>query len=780
MQFCKAFLKASGKRPSFAYRAVLSAAMTMHPAVTAWLVSARERIEPPLRRRIRRGPRLTTPLKTIHTERRYSVKSINTMPFKLRQLSAALAMAVVALPAYAQETRTLDSVVVVGTRTPAQISQIPAAVWVVEQEELRAQIAAGGDLKTALGRLVPGLDLAPEGRTNFGQNLRGREAQVLIDGVSLSGSRSLSRQFDAIDPFNIERIEVLSGASSLYGGGATGGIINIVTRKGESVGLHGRTEARVTSGFNRRDDLDTRLAQSVSGGSERLQGYLGVALQDNGRWFDAGGDEIFPDLAQTDLQDNRSVDLLGNVTFKLAAAQTLNVTAQLYRSGYQGDRGVYFPNLAAASPNLNDAEIRDGYRADREPATDRQLVNAQYHHANLLRQNFYLQAFYRKEESSFQGFPWALRPRGYEFRASQQNTDVSGIKALFDARLSDAVGLTYGVDADYERFDASQMYFDKAMTDATGGLVQNSYKTEPRYPGFKVNAIAAYAQGNWRATPGLKLSGGVRAQRTRVEIEDFKDIPGGKNDYAFTLYNASALYDFRNGHQNWLRYSQGTELPDPAKYYGRRGVTVADNPLAAIATDQVELGWRYGGRRWTTQAALYYAWSDKALEFNRADLSIDVIDQKKRDYGLELAATRRFDHGFEAGGTLHQVRSEQKNTLGGWDKRDARYASLSSATAFVGWADAAHTARLQANHAFDLKDDSGRRIDGYTTFDLIASRRTRLGRFALGVQNLLNEQYSTVWGQRAAMFYSPNFGPAYLYDFQGRGRTYSLAWSLDY
>lgn len=692
----------------------------------------------------------------------------------------ALLAATAAMELHAEEARELGAVVVVGTRTPTEISQIPAAVWVVEQEELRAQIAAGGDLKTALGRLVPGLDLAPEGRTNFGQNLRGREALVLIDGVSLSGSRSLSRQFDAIDPFNIERIEVLSGASSLYGGGATGGIINIVTRKGASGGLKGRTEARLTSGFNRSDDLDTRAAQSLSGGNERVQGYLGAALQNNGRWFDANGAEIFPDLAQTDLQDNRSLDLLGNLRFALAPEQTLDVGAQVYRSGYAGDRGVYFPNLSAATSNLNQAEIRDGYRSDRDPATDRQLVNAQYHHADLLRQNFYLQAFYRKEESSFQGFPYALRPRGYEFRASQQNTDVSGVKALFDARLAETVGLTYGVDADRERFDASQMAFDRATTDASGGLLQEAARVEPRYPSFEVNSAAAYAQGNWQAAPSLKLSGGARHQRTRVEVGDFNGIPGGKNEYTFTLYNASALYDFRNGHQNWLRFSQGTELPDPAKYYGRRGLSVTDNPLSAIATDQVELGWRFGDRRWTTQAALYYAWSDKALEFNSADLSIDVIDQKKRDYGLELAAARRFANGVETGGTLHQVRSEQKNAAGDWDKRDARYASLSSATAFVGWADATRATRLQANHAFDLEDDGGRRIDGFTTLDLIASQQSGFGRFALGVQNLLNEQYSTVWGQRAALFYSPAFGPAYLYNFQGRGRTYSLTWSLDY
>ncbi len=72
---------------------------------------------------------------------------------------------------------------------------------------------------------------AAVGRTNYGMNMRGRAIVVLIDGVRLNSSRTDSRQLDAIDPFNIEHIEVISGATSLYGGGSTGGLINIVTKK---------------------------------------------------------------------------------------------------------------------------------------------------------------------------------------------------------------------------------------------------------------------------------------------------------------------------------------------------------------------------------------------------------------------------------------------------------------------------------------------------------------------------------------------------------------------
>ncbi len=77
-------------------------------------------------------------------------------------------------------------------------------------------------MKEVLGNMIPGFDFGNQGRTNYAQNMRGRNVLVMLNGVSLNSTRAASRQFDAIDPFNIERIEVLSGASAIYGGDSTG------------------------------------------------------------------------------------------------------------------------------------------------------------------------------------------------------------------------------------------------------------------------------------------------------------------------------------------------------------------------------------------------------------------------------------------------------------------------------------------------------------------------------------------------------------------------------
>jgi len=465
--------------------------------------------------------------------------------------------------------------------------------------------------------------------------------------------------------------------------------------------------------------------------------------------------------------------------------QSLDLLAQYYDSGNHGSTGIYFPNLNYNAPSdLEDAELRSGYSSDLEPRTRRLLLNANYHHNDVLGQDFYLQASYRKEDDNFYPFPYYNRAtptgsRGVYFAASQQNFEVTSLKGLF-AKQWATLKLTYGVDLDRERFNAEQTTFNALTSSESGGLEMEKDSKAARYPSYRVDGVSVYAQLDWHATDNLTFSGGARRQQMDVDVSDFKGVPGGSNDYQVNLFNVGAIYDFKNGHQVWTNYGEGFDLPDPAKYYGKPGLSVADNPLAGIKSRQVELGWRYADLDWDAQAALYYIWSDKIINVDSQTLTINVEEQKSRDFGFEGALTRHFQAGWETGGTLHLTRSEEEAADGGWIKRDARYASLSKATAFVGWKGDGRSARLQANHALSLKDDADHEIDGYTTFDLLGSQDTGFGTFSAGIQNLLDKQYSTVWGQRATLFYSPTYGPAYLYDYQGRGRTYTLTWSMAY
>ncbi|PCC89017.1 TonB-dependent siderophore receptor, partial [Pseudomonas aeruginosa] len=567
------------------------------------------------------------------------------MPRSIPLRPAPLALSLSLFASFSAPALAADPVeqqmVVIGSRAPTSISELPGTVWVIEREQLDQQTQAGVPLKEALGQLIPGLDIGSQGRTNNGQNLRGRSVLVMIDGVSLNSSRGISRQFDSIDPFNIERIEVMSGASAVYGGGATGGIINIVTKKGVGGDTRFNSELGARSGFQSHEDHDLRAAQSISGGNDLFNGRLAIAYQKNGAAYDGSGDQVLTDITQTDLQYNRSVDLMGSLGFTFANGHSLDLGLQYYDSGYDGDRsldlGRNFDALRGRAPY----SIKGGVDLDREPESKRHQFNATYHAPEVLGHDLYLQAYYRNEKMAFNPFPTirysntgAINYGTSYYSASQQDTDYYGMKLAL-VKTWERASLTYGVDLDREKFTSDQMLFNLPLAAASGGLVASEQAKLGRYPDIDTDSRAFFLQGSWKATDDLTLSAGVRRQSMSTDVSDFvaanqqilianglgktaDAVPGGSKDYDVNLVNVGAIYKLNLQQQVWANYSEGFELPDPAKYYGfgrygaadgnghyplLQGVSVNDSPLDGIKTKQVELGWRHTDGALDTQVA---------------------------------------------------------------------------------------------------------------------------------------------------------------------------------
>ncbi|SDT02985.1 iron complex outermembrane recepter protein [Halopseudomonas xinjiangensis] len=726
-------------------------------------------------------------------------------PLRTPLMTAGFMLTSLAIAIPAQAVTTLDSTVVIGGRAATTISDIPGTAWVIESEQLHQQFRSGVTLKEALSQLVPGMDVASQGRTNYGQNMRGRGVLVMIDGVSLNSARNVSRQFDSIDPFNIERIEVLSGANAIYGGGATGGIINIVTKRGTSGDTRYELEAGVRSGFEDSDDRDIHAGAAVSGGGESWAGRLSLAGIDNGGSYDSDGEQVIFDITQTDLQYNRAIDLLGSLDFNLANGHVLRLNAQRYDSGFEGDKGVYFgPNLAALQPPFPDVvEIREGFESDLEPRTERTALSANYYVPDVFGHQLNLQTYFREEKLNFHPFPYVSR--NY-FSASEQDTTQAGFKAVLSRSVGD-FAFNYGVDYEREKFEADQTLFDFPTAVNSGGLILDSTATVGRYPSFTTDGIAAFAQADWRATDRLLLTAGVRQQRYYLEVGDFVDaneqvrqalglssgadaIPGGENDYDTTLVNLGAVFTLQPGNQLWANVSQGYEIPDPGKYYGRgvyvtngtyrelqESINVDEEPLKAIKSNQVELGWRMFRGNFDAQVAAYYLWSDESLSYNSSNLAVQVDDDKRRNYGLEGQLNYRLSDAWQVGTSAHYTRAELENDDGDWDKQAVTLASPSKVSAYIGWENAQNGVRLQSITSLDLEDEAGNELDGYTTLDLLTRHQLPVGELNFGIQNLLNRDYTTVWGQRSQLFYS-SYAPANTFDYRGRGTTYSVSYNV--
>ncbi len=707
----------------------------------------------------------------------------------------------------------IEDVVIVASRKPTKISEIPGTVWVVQKEKIQEQAKNGVPIKEMLSILIPSMDIGPQGRTNYGQNMRGRSALVMIDGVSLNSIRAISRQLDAIDAFNIERIEVLSGASSIYGGNATGGIINIITKTPSKKGISGETELGVRTGFMGKDDHDFRAAQSIAGKGEKFFGRLGVAYQQNGGVYGADQKQLFTDITQTDLQYNQSIDVLATGGYQFNNKHKITASLQYYNSKFNGDRSLFLgENLSAfTTKNGGLLEMRDGFSSDKNIGTERYMGTVTYTGNDILGgQDLYVQLATRGEKLGFYPFPGNVKLEKSSIAymsSSQQDTYYSGLKALLSKSWR-GLNVTYGVDVDLEKFEGNQSVYDISKTMSSGGLTNETKYRLGRYPVNHSQSYAGYVQAKYNILPKLQINGGIRYQNIKVKVDDFvgseqqtqiamgygqsaSAIPGGESSYNVTLANAGLLYKFNEQHQAWGTFSQGVSLADPAKYYGIgtykligtnwdvvSSINVKDQPLQAIKTNQFEVGYRVNRGGLRAQIAGFLSTSDKTVTVDRKTFQILVNDLKLRNMGIEAEVSYSLNNGVYFGASGLLIKSEVDNKEE-WKKQDISNASPSKLVTYIGYHVQNWSFRFQSLQNFKQKDELNNVIEGYNTSDLMIGYRLSWGKFNLGIQNLFNTDYQTIWSKRSQVLYS-TYGLPELFNYKGRGRTFNMSYTFEF
>jgi len=207
---------------------------------------------------------------------------------------ASLSIAVsISGPVFADESSTLDSpppdsaryhlppVVVTAEREPVPLDHVPAEITVVGRDRLdRNQAPFAADEL----RLVPALDVRRSGTPGKLTDVRLRGADprhtlILFDGIPLNGPWTGTFDFADVPAAGLGQIEVMGGpASSLYGSGAVGGVIHLLSPAG--VNATGRARLRAAAEYGERSTLRQSLEGNWTDGRHEANGYASRLASD--------------------------------------------------------------------------------------------------------------------------------------------------------------------------------------------------------------------------------------------------------------------------------------------------------------------------------------------------------------------------------------------------------------------------------------------------------------------------------------------------------------------
>jgi vitamin B12 transporter len=144
---------------------------------------------------------------------------------------------------FADEPQSIPETVVTATRVPTPVADIPAGVTVIDRQTIEQR---GYLTLTDALSAVPGIRVSQSGGPGgnasvFVRGTNSNQVLVLRDGMPLNDASDSSGAFNfGVDTLaDVERIEVIRGPmAALYGSGAIGGVINLISRQGHEPGFH--------------------------------------------------------------------------------------------------------------------------------------------------------------------------------------------------------------------------------------------------------------------------------------------------------------------------------------------------------------------------------------------------------------------------------------------------------------------------------------------------------------------------------------------------------------
>jgi iron complex outermembrane receptor protein len=629
-------------------------------------------------------------------------------------LASALAISLIASAAHGAD-QALSTVVISGSRFASDPSLMPIGATVITADQIRR--AGAANVNQAI-RKVGGVygRQSLDGSPDFGLDLRGFGANssqnmvLVLDGVRLSENELSGTVLSTIPIDTVDRIEIIrGGASVLYGEGATGGVIQIFTKRPAKNSHYGMLSAEAGQ-FGLRD---LRAAAGHSWDGFAFDAAIGDLKTDNDRDHNEFENRNFSGGLQWSYAGGRA-----GVRVE-SARQDAQFPGSLTQAMFDAN-----PHAASTPEDFGslDSDRVSAFVEHRIGALDfaaelshrEKTVGATYHYA-FGGQSFVSASKYDSEQTQF-----SPRVRHLAKFGGMLNEVVAGIDLVRWNRLT---------TADYSKADATQ----------------------------KSKAFYLRDELKFDAAHNARIAVGARHEKFEKDTVDpiaFNPAPEHV-EQSQNAWEVQGSFDVMPLVNLYAKAGQSYRVPN-ADENGFRSTAV---PLKVQTSHDIEFGTTIGNADRQLVARVFRHALDNEI-FYDPTLNFGTntnLDPTKRQ-GIEIDAQARIAADWRVSAHLQHVKAEF--TEGRNAGREMVLVPKNILSARLSWAPAAgHSADVgvqwvdSQRFGSDFDNSCGARIASYTTIDARYARRYGAWEFALAGLNLADKQhYSNAFLCRAGIY----------------------------
>ncbi len=551
----------------------------------------------------------------------------------MNKKKATLLWALLAVCAYG-ETNSIDlgkSVIYSTTGFATETRKISASPTIVTAEEIKEKnyksvkealedIPAVNIINNTFGSMI---DLRGQGGLDGNSAGAKANVQILLDGVAINSLETsmVSSPINTISIDNVERIEVIPGGGSvIYGSGTSGGVINIITKKG--TGTRANAGYSYTSFNGKKYDVSAghtigKFDIDLSYSNNEAKGYRDDSKDDS---------EYFQGKVRYDINDNHNVEFKYN-NYNAGA----NILDSLTKEQLEQNR------------KMGDT---DGFITKMD--TDKDDYTLTYNGKLSSNLDINTIAFYSKTDM-LMDMPSESADTKWNFKDEKK-----GVKTKLKYSYGNNNSIIWGID--YINNDGGRygkVNVNNAMMsmntktdmdlnkDTIATFVMNTYK----YNDFEFTQGIRYEKSDYEVTrtSATKITSSIPTMNK--ETFSSQTFTKDENNYAWEL---SGSYNYSDTGRTYLRYERGFTSPGPSLLTNKYGGSYYLNNLDSQTYNSFEIGMSDYKGFTAINLSLFYSLTDKEIYtymssgMTNSNILNYTLDKTER-YGFEIKLEQYID-----------------------------------------------------------------------------------------------------------------------------------------